>query len=227
MRSMPAVIAGVIVVGAILLTISFMDLSPDSDTNEQQIPTKVKVTISGGAWLTTSDGNSEVIRGLQVYLLPANASIPKDGALFRALIKMRTEDAERNIRNQDKHSAELLNTTDAFIAACSKATINTRNFMNNAVVLHKRRYGRFLPKYFLGEGIPLGFIADKRIARTATNVEGKYQLSAELQPGSYCVVALHVTEQFAVIWATEIAVSENSNLPLDLYNDTAELIQNK
>jgi hypothetical protein len=195
------------------------------------IASKVKVRVSGGAWVIRRDGRSDLLRGLRVSIV--NDTVPAD--VLRPLVLANAKELDQeatDARNQAKEMNELgagFGKHDEERAARLDAqAANGRHALKGLPTDLDQLAALKLLTASHHYGIPSlrAVAAATQIASTRTNVDGKYMLTAEITPGSYYLHAEFDSTAGLVQWLIPLDASRDIDSQIDLFNETAAVIKN-
>ncbi len=201
--------------------------------------------IQGGAWLTKKAGNSEPIRGLNIYALPGQLpNVARIGMLDLRMSDLQKqlhvfEPALNNYLDEKPDTPEGLKKVqkgliDSLRPVVEQLRLDIETTSKQLESAHKMSDSAFVPAHEVCIAVPLsdaGKIGWKlmctklRVAETTTDVDGKYSLS--LPSGSYVIVADYDSAYSISRWAHSKNVQSGEAIRLDFQNDTAMMIFNK
>jgi hypothetical protein len=203
------------------------------------VAARPKATISGSAWITRQNGESDILRGLRVLVVPA------------AISADRRKDLAANLKSAIREAS-----TSDLKDAYGVDMFESQRTMWNAVAEEIGKGADSDPKRFaaavdlLAQDAGLNVLAPKisgyrarsndvttllveivaktlndgAIASTNTNIDGKFEVSADWQPGCRLLAVLN-TRVHVVMWSIE--VPKASSQVIELRNDNASVIVNK
>ena len=208
---------------------------------------KYRATVSGGAWVVKGAGNSDVLRGLKIYILKPECNAESVRACLLSIAETAKSDAKGKRqtaleyrakkddfydKQADKYEAEAAE-LDKCVAAVNAdaAKITTRmNTLDAYKLILKADHSSPLVKKY-GLQMPLGGSFAKVLTevteKTAqTNIEGKYTFDA-IAGGRHYVYAYWSTDISSIEWIIPITVKDAPTVSQDLFNENAEVIWNK
>ena len=206
---------------------------------------RVKVTIKGGAWVERKSGNSEILRGLKIYLLKAKSNNQQLSLIHQAL----SSDAQSNLKSAQDDLAFRQK-----VAACHPDNeFSQQNLKVSAAKL--KLFEALLKKLEAdaqtsAQADPAGTVDLKEIysivpetptsavaaawvrvcgaqlaATTHTGVDGVYELPTG--GGSFYLYAYYESDYSIVEWFLPVAANESGEIKLDFQNSNAAFIKNK
>jgi hypothetical protein len=156
-----------------------------------------KASISGGAWLIKKSGESELLRGLDVFLCKNNskADIDRTGSLIWEVVAKNNEDLAKHPFNPNA------------------------SLWENQRELDRLRSRIVLSFYRIADAmIEMRGVAEKNAMRTAkTGVDAKYEFT-EVPAGSYVLFAVFKFDFVAGCWEIPFEVTDSKPIQLNLEN---------
>ncbi|MDE2104705.1 MAG: hypothetical protein KGL39_46140 [Patescibacteria group bacterium] len=214
------------------------------EREEEATLARNSVTLSGGAWVEKKSGSSDVIRGLEVYLVPAK--MPRS-ELTEALLQIKdtatsslqvAETLAGNPNTNARHRfaaqttvyGNFLKSVNSLLAADENFRIQTTTLYAMAVVSDMGDEDNLLPgERFSARSRFTEFekaIGGVRHWKTITNIDGKYSLK-DIPGGHYMIYARHLTEYSLIEWLTPAELIKGPEVTVDLFNQNAAIILNK
>jgi hypothetical protein len=197
---------------------------------------KFHAEIRGGAWLTNKLGQSNVLRGLRVYLLRSSAPKVEISDLLarandRAVLRRSAEETfvQGSQGAVDPKIVESLRKSRLTEMQTLRAVALPDRWLYPTDTFHNLIRDSSL-------GLPLNRITEDdlwppaverlTVQQTTTDIEGKYKF-ADVRGGVYYVHALFATDHAVAEWLSTVVVQNNEAASIDLYNDTAVSIVNQ
>ncbi len=218
-------------------------------------PPPVRANISGGAWLTRKSATSEIIRGLDVYVLRAQvekkvlskplASIEKRALYYSDLWR---KDEGRQIYGHatEVQLAEVIRNANSVANAArgfqqlshdTPVELKQVYALVTAIDSFRERSERWIVgspelerlvrvKDAIGTDLmPTVMESGALVAQAKTGIDGKYTVSS-LPESDYCLYALYKTDLFLVEWLVKTSARGAGGPEQDLSNDNASIIIN-
>ncbi len=203
-----------------------------------------KADITGGAWVINKLGQSNVIRGLHVVLIPESTRAGVIADLIkecknRAIIERVTYETMLPELRKGRTVVEGVNAREAtriigIKGDAEKATDEMLAMASERPMDVKRLFIAARSTAFGTDGIDRivkDEVWDRAMSRlqpreSVTDIDGKYILS-EIPGGRYYIYARHATDYSVVEWLIPIVVDKSENMACDLFNEKAILIENK
>jgi len=175
---------------------------------------KIKASLAGGAWVIKGGGQSDILRGLSIYVLRSEVARRElDDAV--SVMKRQPDFDQFGGDATDLHARPP---DDRVRLAWLFRGVRHRKQDDDSGGARIRRieHDRVWP-----------VIAASAVAAEAeTNIDGKYKIP-ELKGGKYLVYALHQTSFSLIEWLVPLEITQPGEVTLDLYNKNAETIINK
>ena len=203
-----------------------------------------KADLAGGAWVVNKLGQSNVIRGLHVVLIPectragAMADLLKE-CRNRAIIERVAYETMLPELRKGRTIVEGVNASEAtriigLKGDAERATDEMLAMASERPMDVKRLFIAARSTAFGTDGIDRivkDEVWDRAMSRlkpreSVTDIDGKYKLSG-IAGGRYYIYARHATEYSVVEWLIPIVVDKSENMECDLFNEKAILIENK
>lgn len=262
-----AVVLGVVVIGAL---IGFMAWRKNhkaaeithtvaAQTNPRTVaeqpnspaprPSRVKAKVKGGAWVTKKTGNSEVLRGLKIYLLHASAN----NAQLLQLLNVHLVDAEaalagakKTVQFNEKYEREHPDTKNVESMQASNRRDEAKVKLIEALVGARQSEIKRASQNPPTQGIDLTHIyksvpetpsvgiastwasiaAEQLADDTHTGIDGTYEMNVTGE--SFYLYAHYETEYSVIEWFIPITATESGEqIKIDLQNSNAVFIRNK
>jgi hypothetical protein len=252
-RLLLSVFAGAAVVLALALTGFFLvrgrtaGQTSRSDTRPSESPRirRVKATLHGGAWVTKKTGNSEVLRGLDVHLLRAQAT----NAQLLRVMKTRLAAEEATLAKArkklafDNEWAQKRPDNESMQADARRSAAATR--LMEAVVTQRKEALHEMSTWAPEEACDLKGIyeiipkpppesdqpgwqtiaSEQLVDQTHTGIDGTYELPLTGEP---CYLyARYETEYSLIEWFIPANATSSGRIKIDLDNSNAAFIHNK
>lgn len=169
--------------------------------------------ISGGAWIVRKTGNSEILRGLTISVLPA--TMPKEKLKIGIDILARSERAGPIV------AREYAPLPDNF-------PIDLKSYSSVLRLAIGVTEGNSLQKYeaLASEKIWPAAVKNWAITSTVTSIDGKYEIK-QLAGGSYYLCARWASDFSYAEWMVPLKVDRSGDIAQDLFNENSFVIQNK
>jgi hypothetical protein len=196
-------------------------------------PPAISATLNGGAWTETQDAKSDILRGLEVYVL--RATVPRlrlSGVLAR--LSEQIASTKRAYAGYDrKQWAEEIGQVEAYETNLKKyqdappdRPIEVRKVFALIVGIPLATNGSEDEKrwwHLKTDTLWADVVAAAEVAKTTTDVEGKYRVPG-LKAGRYVLHGQRSTSDYIMEWLTPFEVKEPGVITKDLHNKTAILI---
>ena|GEM_PF-3882511 len=199
----------------------------------------IKGTVSGGAWTVNGLGQSSVLRGLDIYLIPASFTMKDVGipvSLATKRVQGNQKTHERVIANDSsfKDNIYYIDLKSELEVAHSSLDVFNKTAVDE--IVDARRIWSLCRDTNIGliskiekvtrDEIWPEFVADNKKMAASTNIDGKYTLS-DVAGGDYYLYATTSTDNWVVEWLTPVTVEESKEYPIDLSPKIAVNIINK
>jgi hypothetical protein len=200
--------------------------------------------VSGGAWVENKLGQSDILRGLHVHLIPASVKrIEMTELLGRAKDRARLERAYYEKILRSAHGGQTViegvGVADAvrivrFKQAAEEAVDRVRARADERPIDSKEIY-RLCRLTAIGmrsvtaireDHLWRDAVSRYTVVEAATDIDGKYKLR-DVVGGRYYIYAVHSSEFSVVEWLLPIAIDGPGDITCDLYNEKAIEIVNK
>jgi len=207
---------------------------------EEKGMSRIKANIKGGAWLNKKAGNSEPLRGLEIYVLHS----PGKNEQFLAMLEfgqnfaeelvafweervrkvadigsmgsLKTE-YEQNLNTENLHVRRIEDQIKDASQKAADAPVSMESIFS--VLLLSPRAIEWPPPVWAA-------ICTQQLAgKVHTDVDGKY--SIEVPGGYYCLYATFESDVSRVDWFVPVKVGEAKDIVVDLHNENAARITNK
>jgi DNA-directed RNA polymerase subunit RPC12/RpoP len=211
-------------------------------------PSRVKAKVKGGAWVTKKTGNSEVLRGLKVYLLKASANngqlltllnthlVDEEKALTDARNKVKWNEQydTEHPDAKDNEGIQAGNKRDAALAKLIEALVSSRqNEIKTAsqepptqAIDLKELYKQIPESPSVAVASLWGSIAAEQLTDdTHTGIDGTYEMT--VTGDSFYLYAHYDTEYSVIEWFMPVKATEDGEIKIDLQNSNAAFIRNK
>ena len=250
--------------GFVILVVTFMCQACSRSTSqaapkevppvELQAPQALaEIKITGGAWVEKKSGNSDILRGLEVCVLRADANIGQAISLIQACLEedkkvlhslelMLEVDKKFNIKlsgesdgvksyNRTRQKA-MENSLKAVkdgraIVALRQAHIAKLEELSPTGVAELKKVYVFYPRD-AAAGVTAEWkriVAQQLVSSTATDIDGKYEIRCT--NANLYLYARYETDYSLIEWLIPIDASATGELKIDLQNSNAALITNK
>jgi hypothetical protein len=193
-------------------------------------------TISGGAWVIKKVGQSDILRGLNVYVIRARCSRRELDEPLKELVFHAQFDegfTRSGIRSVDGVTEEMAvkETNNARMRAreCEQlASLLPDDLIDSRLILSLIRSSHLGPSYYAmtHDDIWPKFLAILKTQNAITNIDGKYKFD-HVQGGKYYIYSQFTTEFSVAEWLVPLTVDRSGEFMQDLFNETALLILNK
>ena len=206
-------------------------------------------SVSGGAWSVRGGGSSDLLRGMQVYLLRADCSGTTIRQCYQHVADISKDTAsdwrkeakayrERPDYNDYKDAADRYE-ADAKAEDEYAATViaNAKNIPDRLDVLDAYRTVRHVVDssplsktvsiaFPLGDNFFGGVIQECAQNSAQVNIDGKFALHG-VPRGKYYLFAWRSTTSSGIEWLIPVDVNMSGTINQDIFNDSAEWIWNK
>jgi len=203
-----------------------------SNVRQTPKPRKARVpgSVEGGAWVIKGGGQSDVLRGLTVYILPAaintQAIAPQLEELREDCEKHEEEHAETAKKwEKDEECREKQKMMRTIGDAVKNMLASTQEVKSKEIYDFIRADN--LSSMFPDLGVSQDEIWPKTVAATAiasgtTGIDGKYSVS-NLAEGDYILYAQAAAATYIIEWCVPVTVKAGQITKIDLFNDNAAL----
>lgn len=206
------------------------------EADEKRRLASVVARITGGAWVINKLGQSNVLRGLNVYLLPFEI---QKGDISDTLKRL----YERAIfeRAMDESGIRYVHGVDetrarSIIAAAKEKEERAKSLhllpdesrINTAILYYLTRRNPLGRSYSSVSSDPHWpeIVATIEKGNTRTNIEGKYTLD-NVHGGKHILYSVYSTDSALMEWIIPLEIMQSRDYSHDLFNDTATIILNK
>lgn len=200
------------------------------DKEEAERYAKVSADVTGGAWIVNKLGKSDIIRGLNVYLI--NLKMPRD-ELSRPIEAFEFITREQAKKTQDSHSAAFTRLADHFAEMGRQPSTDKIDMAYFYTLARQAAIGDESTRSNNGkfraitqDDLWTVLVPKVSAAKAISNIDGKYQFE-NVPGGRYFIYSLYATEHALVEWVVPLEVATTSPIAKDLFNDNAVLILNK
>lgn len=208
---------------------------------------KLRVTVSGGAWVTRKPGNSDPLRGLEIYFMPSMIPAASAVRYFEAVassyrVSLEVDENSLEERQKRLRSAEYESVREVWrksVAEIESRIADSKLGLSIAelgLAASRAKQADELvdstllrPRGFRDppDGVTRAWIElaqSAAIGKASTSVDGKYNLT--LPGGMYLAVARAETEYWRMSWAIPVTLDGADPKQLDFHNATADLVEN-
>ena len=222
----------------------------DKETQDYQSKNRPVIqhgAIEGGAWIVKSGGQSDLLRGLTVYILKPVV----DTELITSELKQLREECAKTVKMQNELADDYSNDSDlqeyvpVARAGAKAAKIDgevTDSMLSKSSTvkinqLHKLKHQLYKINYatntkaiqllgiqnfsFLWESIVGKFLASKGVS----GIDGNYSIP-NVTSGEYILYACASSEAYYVEWFFPVSIVGGQTTKVDLFNDNATFILN-
>ncbi len=203
----------------------------------------IRATVGGGVWINKKGGQSDIIRGTNIYVLPSQTTLKRalpligtTEAIADTLLKSFLKMNNRYAKDSDvamseagsKYYRELL------------ADLKEFREQHPDTLVDLSRLAKF-PLRAFGEGMDFGegityigmkqfeafeeLARDLAVAKATTGIDGKYVI-AGVPGGVFLVYARHLDMNGYIDWLEPLKVENSQAFTLDLFNENAMTIAN-
>lgn len=203
-----------------------------ADAKIAKAQSAIEAEISGAAFLSMSNGTSQILRGLEIHLLPATVRKAAITEALRGILKENTYQAKQIEPFAKARRSELAIATFAAYQEAVKSTERLLSLSDDAeldmcdvynVAYPKVEGRRYVRK--MSETTHWSDAARPQIVKTTnTSVDGKYTMS--VHGGRYLLFARFSTQRQIVDWLIPIDIEKSGPISQDLYSGNAITIAN-
>jgi hypothetical protein len=171
------------------------------------------VDLKGGAWVIKGGGQSDILRGLNIYVIKQEV-LTAD--LHEVLAKIRNHpylsELGSDIRNLPNYPGDRVVELEKLYHAIRFAVSG----MSDKIKMIHREY----------DALWLGIFTTALVAEATTNIDGKYEIKG-LKGGHYLIYANATTRFYDIEWLIPLNIEKSGEVNKDLFNETAAQILNK
>ncbi|MDR3633583.1 MAG: hypothetical protein P4L84_07085 [Isosphaeraceae bacterium] len=175
---------------------------------------KIKASVIGGAWVIKGGGQSDILRGLSIYVLRAEVA------------RRELDEAVRVMKSQPDFDQFGGDATGLPSRPPDDRVSLEWLFRGVRYRKNDDASGNVRMRRIKNDSVWRA-IAKTAVAATAeTNIDGKYKIP-EVKGGKYLVYAIHDTSFSLIEWLVPLEIAHPGEVTLDLYNKNSETIINK
>jgi len=227
-----------------------------AEQERQERAARMAGAIQGGAWVIKGGGQSELIRGLTVYVLKPEVPASSVASQLRDLSSTCTRIQAKCLQTADEWSRPVPFTygggysdMTSYVPSCrsraaamEKAAQSATAFLShktpldvNTLFMMIRDCNNGYPgaksqsiviSNIKADAIWPGIMNQALVAKGTTGIDGKYSIQ-QVPPGQYLVYARTSTAFFLIEWCQETKVTGGQSVQLDFFNDNAYSILNR
>ncbi len=164
--------------------------------------------VSGGAWLTKSDGSSSVIRGLHIALLGRTIGGDRVGAVLQREIPKWHRRIEKHPDQDHADDEAMISQIDDFV-------------QHHPAQMDLAKAYKILQAHSISgiADLPL----DGAMKLAATDVDGKFSISAPI--GDYYIYAYLSSDATWADWLVPVTIKTGQNRVIDLSDENAAMVR--
>jgi sRNA-binding protein len=213
-----------------------------ADQREMEIRASIRGSLAGAAWITRGNGQSEILRGMHVYLL--RPRLPKENIDpiyqdVQKLLDASVEDIRRwqgNFQRNVRYSENLFNENLKAVESIRNDLLTNPDARGDVAKLFKAIRTAQVARentdpigvvsHYAQDKIWPKIVASAAVMRTETNIEGKYEI-VEIPWGTYYVYAVNESAFSIVEWLPSCNVTDSASYSFNFQNNNATFICNK
>lgn len=185
----------------------------DKATREKERLEKVRVSVRGGAWLEKKAGQSDLLRGLRISVIPA--TMRKSQLTWPFARMHQVGSIPEKLRIQFKELADE-----------DEVDLKRISAMLRLPIIDQKAEDEVAYQYMVDDKLWPLLISSIEVLGSVTDIEGKYAIR-DLPGGSYYLVGRYWNAFSYIEWMIPIAADKEQDIRQDLHNATALIIQNK